>query len=232
MMNTQTLVVPRFTYVPMNRQSIEGRRHYCTPTGEKLPSVTTILSATMPQEKIDGLNNWRNAVGWAKAQTITTEAAGVGTTMHKMLEEHTLGLAKPAGTNLVQKIAYPMAQTIIENGLAHLSECWGTEVPLYFPGLYAGSTDGCGIWKGNEAIYDFKQTNKKKKREYIDDYMIQLVAYAAAHNEVYGTKIRTGVIMMCSRACEYQEFVLEGAEWDSYVSQWWDRVERYYSVVA
>ena len=232
MMNTQTLVVPRFNYIPMNRQSIDGRRHYCTPTGEKLPSVTTILSATMPQEKIDGLNNWRNAIGHEKAQTITTEAAGVGTTMHKMLEEHTLGLAKPPGTNLVQKIAHPMAQVIIEQGLSNLSECWGTEIPLYFPGLYAGSTDGCGVWKGNEAIYDFKQTNKKKKDEYVTDYFLQLCAYAAAHNAVHGTNIRTGVILMCSRACEYQEWVIEGEVFDYWLDQWWNRVERYYSVVA
>ena len=131
-MNTQTLVVPKFDYAAMSRQSINGKRYYSTPTGEKLPSVTTILSATMPQEKIDGLNNWRNAVGHQKAETITKEAAGVGTAMHKMLEEHCLGISKPPGTNLVQKIAHPMAQKIIAEGLIHLDECWGVEIPLYF----------------------------------------------------------------------------------------------------
>lgn len=231
MMNTQTLVVPKFNYAAMSRQSIDGKRYYSTPTGEKLPSVTTILSATMPQEKIDGLNKWRNAIGHQKAQTITTEAAGVGTAMHKMLEEHCLGTAKPPGTNLVQKIAYPMAQKIITEGLIHLDECWGTEIPLYFPGLYAGSTDGAGKWKGAEAIYDFKQSNKEKKREHIDDYMLQLVAYSLAHNELHGTNIRTGVILMCTRACQFQQFVLEHEEFDRYVQLWWDRVEKYYSIV-
>jgi len=231
-MNTQTLVVPKFDYASMSRQSINGKRFYSTPTGEKLPSVTTILSATMPQEKLDGLQKWRDAVGHQKAQTITTEAAGVGTVMHKLLEEHTLGLSKPPGTNMVQKIAHPMAQKIINEGLIHLNELWGVEIPLYFPGLYAGSTDGAGLWKGNEAIFDYKQTNKPKKDEYVTDYKLQLCAYALAHNEVYKTNIRTGVILMCSRACEYQQWVIEGEEFDYWADQWWSRVEKYYSVVA
>ena len=231
-MNTQTLVVPKFDYASMSRQSINGKRFYSTPTGEKLPSVTTILSATMPQEKLDGLQKWRDAVGHQKAQTITTEAAGVGTVMHKLLEEHTLGLSKQPGTNMVQKIAYPMAQKIINEGLIHLNELWGVEIPLYFPGLYAGSTDGAGLWKGNEAIFDYKQTNKPKKDEYVEDYKMQLTAYALAHNEVYKTNIRTGVILMCSRACEYQQWVIEGEEFDYWADQWWSRVEKYYSVVA
>jgi len=228
-MNTQSLVVPRFDYTSMSRQSIDGKRYYSTPTGEKLPSVTTILSATMPQEKIDGLNNWRNAVGWQKAQTITTEAANVGTTMHKMLEEHCLGLSKPMGTNLVQKIAYPMAQKIISEGLVNLTECWGTELPLYFPGLYAGSTDGAGLWKGAECIYDFKQTNKPKKDEYVTDYFLQLCAYALAHNEIHKTNIRTGVVLMCSRACEYQQWVIEGEKFDYWTEEWLKRVSQYYA---
>jgi len=45
---------------------------------------------------------------------------------------------------------------------------------------------------------------------------------------LYGTNIRQGVILMCSRACEYQEFVIEGEEFDYWVDQWWDKVENYY----
>ena len=222
------MLVERYQYLPISRVIVNGKRHYATPDGNKLPSVTTILDKTKPQEKIDALNNWRNRVGHQKAQTITTEAAGVGTVMHKMLEEHCLGQAKPPGSNQVQKIAYPMAQKIITEGLVYLDEVWGTEVPLYYEGLYAGSTDLAGVWKGKEAILDFKQTNKPKKEEWIEDYKLQIVAYSLAHNQRHGTNIRTGVILMCSRACEFQHWVVEGAEFDYWANKWWDRVEAFH----
>jgi genome maintenance exonuclease 1 len=112
--------------------------------------------------------------------------------------------------------------------MQHVSEVWGSEVPLYFPELYAGTTDCVGVHKGDAAILDFKQTNKPKKREHIDDYFIQLTAYAMAHNEVHGTNIRKGVILMCSKDYEYQEFILEPADFDYWTERWCKRVEEYY----
>jgi hypothetical protein len=223
---------PKFDYQKISRETIEGKRHYCLPDGSKVPSVTTILDKTKSEESKAALQNWRNRVGHAQAQVITTEAAGTGTVMHKMLEEHCLGTAKPPGTNKVQQIAYPMAQEIIQKGLVHMDEIWGNELALFYSGLYAGSTDLAGVWKKKESILDFKQTNKPKKREWIDDYFAQLCAYGLAHNHMFGTNIRQGVVLMCSRACEYQEFILEGAEWDKYEAEWWNRVERYYAMKA
>ena len=207
---------------------INGKRLYQTPSGSKVASVTTILSQTKSQESIDALNNWRNRVGHQAAAATTKEAAGVGTRMHKMLEEHILGTSTPPGTNLVHQQAHSMAQQIIQKGLSKASAIWGVEVPVYYPELYAGTTDSVGVWTNKETIIDYKQTNRPKKREYIDDYFLQLAGYSAAHNEVYGSNIRQGVILMCSRACEYQEFVLEGSEFDKYTNLWWNRVERYY----
>ena len=224
------MLIQRYNYHNIARVTIDGKRHYATPTGENLPSVTTILDKTKPQEKIDALNNWRKRVGYQQAQTITTEAAGVGTVMHKMLEEHCKGEARPVGSNQVQQIARKMADTVITNGLANMTEVWGLEVPLYYPGLYAGTTDLVGCWKGDPAIGDFKQTNKPKKREWIDDYFLQLSAYIMAHDELYGTTIPRGVVLMCSRACEYQEFILEGDELEKYKAHWIDRVEQYYKL--
>lgn len=224
---TQT---PKFNYQKISRETIDGKRHYCLPDGSKVASVTTILDKTKPQEKVEALQKWRDRVGHANAAVITKEAAGTGTVMHKMLEEHCLGISKPPGSNQVQKIAYPMAQEIIQKGLVHMDEIWGNELALFYSGLYAGSTDLAGVWKKQESILDFKQTNKPKKREWIDDYFIQLCAYGLAHNQMFGTNIRQGVVLMCSRACEYQEFVLQGAEWDKYEAMWWDRVETYYRI--
>lgn len=222
------LIQNPFDYTPINRETVNGKRHYCLPDGSKVASVTTILDKTKSEESKAALQAWRNRVGHANAQQITTEAAGRGTSMHKFLEEYCLGKPKLPGSNLVHQTAYPMAQKIIENGLVHLEECWGVEVPLYYPSLYAGTTDGAGIWKKKQTIFDFKQTNRPKKREYIDDYFCQLAAYAVAHNEVHGTDIKQGVVLMCSKDCEYQEFILEGDEFQKYTNLWWDRVESYY----
>jgi hypothetical protein len=218
-----------YEYKPVPRETIDGVRHYATPDGKKLPSVTTILSDTKSQEKIQALNNWRNRVGKTNAQQITTEAANTGTSMHKKLEEYCLGNLKEPGSNPIQQQSYKMAQEIITKGLVHLNEIWGIEVPLYYEGIYAGSTDLVGVWKGKPAIIDFKQTNKPKKEEWIDDYKLQLSAYSVAHNNMFGTKINTGVVLMCSRACEYQEFVIEGDIFSAWEELWWAKVEEYYT---
>jgi len=220
----------KFNYVALNRETVEdGSRKYATPDGEKLPSVTTILSATTPEEKKLVLQNWRKRVGVTKAQEITTEAAGRGTRMHKYLEDYIkTGILSEPGSNPYSIQSNAMAKTIVEQGLLNCNEYWGTEIPLYYPKIYAGTTDLAGVHLGSEAIMDHKQTNKPKKREWIDDYFIQLCAYAAAHNEVHGTKIRKGVIFMCDPTCAYQEFIVEGAEFDKYTDMWFKRVETYY----
>ena len=219
----------KYNYVPMSRVEIEGKRRYATPDGEKLPSVTTILDATKSEESKKALNEWRKRMGPQKAQAITTEAANRGTRMHKFLEDYIkTGIITESGSNPYSIQSHKMAQTIINEGLSKCNEYWGTEVPLYFPKIYAGTTDLVGVHDGEDAIMDHKQTNKPKKREWIDDYFVQLAAYANAHNEVHGTKIRKGVIFMCSADNNYQEFILEGSDFDKYSDMWFKRVEQYY----
>jgi genome maintenance exonuclease 1 len=231
---------PKFNYQPIPRVEVNGKRFYATPDGNKLPSVTTILDKTKPQEKIEALNQWRRRVGVEKAQQITTEAANRGTRMHTYLEDYVKNCTiKERGTNPFGWASHAMANVVVEHGLKNVNEFWGIEVPLYFPGVYAGTTDGAGVHLNQEAILDYKQTNKPKKREWIDDYFMQLCAYAEAHNELHGTKISKGVILMCVKPDlneqmetikppEYQEFVLEGAEFEHYRQLWWKRVEQYY----
>jgi genome maintenance exonuclease 1 len=219
----------KYNYVSINKETINGERRYATPDGEKLPSVTTILSATAPKEKLEKLNEWRKRVGHKKAQEITTEAAGRGTRMHKWLEDYIkTGKIGTPGSNPYSIQSHKMAENIIYQGLSKCNEFWGTEVPLYFPKIYAGTTDLVGVHDGSESIMDHKQTNKPKKKEWIDDYFIQLAAYANAHNEVHGTKIRKGVIFMCSADNIYQEFIIEGTEFDYWSDQWFRRLEQYY----
>ena len=231
---------PKFPYHELSRTTEDGRRLYSTPDGNRVPSVTTILEKTKPEEKKAALNEWRRRVGAENAQKITTESANRGTRMHTYLEDYVkTGELRERGSNPFGWASHAMAQTVIEDGLQNVDEFWGVEIPLYFPKLYAGTTDGCGIHLGEESILDYKQTNKPKRAEWIEDYYLQLVAYSEAHNEVYGTKIRKGVILMCVKPPvddmgrptarpQYQEFILDSSDYDKYVDLWWKRLEQYY----
>jgi genome maintenance exonuclease 1 len=224
-----SLLIEKFNYVKLTRDESQGKRLYATPQGHRVPSVTTILDKTKPAEARAALANWKKAVGEKKAQEIVTEAAGRGTRMHKYLEDYVKGEPlRETVTNPFAQQSLDMARIVIEKGFPKISEVWGSEVPLYFPELYAGTTDCCGVHDGDEAILDFKQTNKPKKLEWIGDYFLQLTAYALAHNEVHGTNIRKGVILMCSKDYEYQEFILEPKDFDMWTNLWCDRVSEYY----
>ena len=217
--------VERYEYHSVKQINLEGKRLYEAPDGTKTPSVTTILSKT---KDMTHLNAWKKRVGEQEAQRITTEAAGVGTAMHNNLERFLIGEERKPGNNLVHVQANKMADEIIKNALCDVDEIWGIEQALYFPELYSGTTDLVGVYKGKPAIMDFKQTNKPKKEEWVEDYYMQLVAYALAHNEVYGTSINEGHVFMCSRACEYQQFDLTPDKFDYWTTKWLDRVEDYY----
>jgi genome maintenance exonuclease 1 len=209
------------------------------PDGSKVPSVTTILDKTKPEEKKQALANWKKRVGEAQAQAITTEAANRGTRMHAYLEHYILSDdLKPLPSNPYAHPSWFMAAEVILKGLCNVDEFWGSEVPVYYSGLYAGTTDCIGVWKGRPAIMDFKQTNKPKKREWIEDYFLQLAAYAQAHDHMHGTTIDQGVILMAAQpklledgtytTPEYQEFVVEKSEFEYWKDQWNQRVELYY----
>lgn len=235
-----TLLIPKFNYQILNRVSEAGQRYYQTPAGNKVASVTTILDRTKPIEDVIALQNWRKAVGVQKAQEITTAAANRGTRMHSFLENYIKSGELPnAGTNPYSKISCEMANTIIANGLKNSNEIWGTEVSLCYEGLYAGTTDCVGEFDGEPAILDFKQANKPKTLDRISDYFHQLLFYGLAHNKMYGTNIRKGVILMCVQPKVndkldiieppvYQQFILDGSQWDYYENKVWDRVEQYY----
>ncbi len=213
-------------YPKSMRETIEGKRHYAIKH-EKLPSVTTILSATQDPEKTASLKAWRTRMGEDTATRIVDEAAARGTAMHKILEKY-IDSSGYLDLTTVGQQAHNMAVRIIEQGLINLTEYYGLECTLFYPGLYAGATDLVGLHKGQIAIIDFKQTNKPKKEEWIGDYKLQLAAYALAHNYMHRTDIKKAVIMMCSKDNYYQEFVMEGAEMKKYMHKWLGRVSQYY----
>ena len=200
----------RFTYPKSSRSLVMGQRHYEIDT-DKLPSVTTIISQTQDKEKQEALAAWKAKVGEIEAERVKNVAASRGTAMHSILEHY---LEKNNILDLTEtgQEAHKMANKIIEEGFPDLQEIWGSEVTVYYPGLYAGATDLVGIYMGRDSIIDFKQSNKPKKAEWITDYKLQMVAYAMAHNYVYRTDIDQGVILMCTPDLFFQRFIINGRE--------------------
>tara|TARA_B100001057_G_scaffold148517_2_gene148454 strand:+ start:3644 stop:4321 length:678 start_codon:yes stop_codon:yes gene_type:complete len=224
-----TLIKNKYDYKEIKKKSVEGKRLYACPDGNAVASVTTILDATKDKTHLIA---WRKRVGEQKAREVVTEASGVGTRMHKYLEDYVESgnWGKP-GSNPYAKQAHNMAKQIKDNVMDHV-EIWGSEVQLYHPKIYAGTTDLVGMYKGQPAIMDFKQTNKPKKEEWVEDYYLQLTAYALAHNELYGTDIKEGHVFMCSRDLQYQQFDLLPDDFAKWESKWWDRVYEYYDKYA
>ena len=204
-----------------------GIRTYETADGIKFPSVTSILSATQSEEKKMGLEKWKKRVGSKEAARIKRDASKVGTSMHKYLENYLLDRGYIDDTR-IGRIARPMAKEIIKKGLVDLEELWGSEVHLYYPELYAGTTDVVGIYKGKPAIVDFKQTNRPKQESWVMDYKLQLAAYAMAHNILFDTKINTGIILMCSRDRYFQKFELNEKDYWYICCKWMTRVAEFY----
>ena len=216
----------KFIYPKSSRSLIDGKRHYDIEQ-TKLPSVTTIISATQSEEKRQALADWKARLGAQAADRVRDVAALRGTAMHTYLDAYIRGTGHKDLTS-VGKEAEPMAKKIISDGLIDLNEIWGSEVTLYYPDLYAGATDVVGIYNGRESIIDFKQTNKPKRREWIEDYFIQLGAYAMAHNYIYRTKIQSGIILMCSKDGFFQKFEVSDKEFVGHQHAFLRKVDEYY----
>ena len=212
----------KYTYVHASRSTNHGSRTYDVQ-GLKLPSVTTVLAKTKDQSY---LTRWKNKVGHKEAERIKNYSSKRGTAMHKFIEKY---IQKSGYEDLtpIGVEAKPMAQKIIESGLTPVSEYYGSEVTLYYPGLYAGSTDLVCEHEGKDTIIDFKQSNRPKREEWIEDYYLQIAAYAMAHDHVHGSNIEQGIIMVCTPDLYYQEFKFEGDEMRKYRHQFLARLSQY-----
>ena len=212
-----------YHYPPSSRSTTDGIRTYDVGN-EKLPSVTTILQATQSEEKRRKLAEWRAIKGKVEADRIKQQSASRGSNMHLHLEKHILGQGHLDLTE-EGKTAKSMADTVIDKGLGDLQEVWGSEVTLWYPGLYAGATDLVGVYDYEESIVDFKQSNKPKRKEWIGDYFLQLAAYAMAHNQIYDTGIRQGVILMCTPDNYFQKFQIKGKEFKNFMYKFLEQLD-------
>jgi hypothetical protein len=218
----------KFSYPKSMRSMVSGSRMYAV-NQEKLPSVTSILQATQNEEKKVSLAKWKARVGTIEANRIKNDASSRGTSMHSFLEKYLLGqlnLELMEEDNKSKK----MADEIIEKGIKNkLSEIWGTEATLYYPGKYAGTCDAVGVYEGQETIIDFKQSNKPKKEEWIEEYYLQLGAYSLAHNAVYNSRITQGIVLLCTVDNLFQEFRIQDEKLEEHQNKFLEKVEQFYA---
>jgi CRISPR/Cas system-associated exonuclease Cas4 (RecB family) len=219
-------IVEKYHYETLNRITRDdGVRHYiCPRSGKHLPSVTTILSRTSNRTELIA---WRKRVGAKQAEEISREALALGTLMHTHLENYLHDLPRPSGNNLIRVLAEKMADQIIAGGLSEVTEIYGSEVVLYCPELFAGTTDGIGLFRGRPTMIDFKSARKMRSAEMIEDYYMQLAAYKMCHQEMFGDPIDQGVILMVDRDMAFKQFVIADGEMDRYADMFLDRFETY-----
>ena len=219
----------KFIYAKSTRSIEDGYRKYFLGE-EKLPSVTTILSTTKSEEEKAAIKNWQVRVGFKEANRIKTEASSRGTSMHSYIEDYLRGRINESFFESNEQYKN-MAKEIIEKGIdSKLDEIYGIEETLYYPEQYAGTADLIGIYQGNDVVIDFKQSNKPKKTDYIQDYFLQLGAYTLAHDVVHGTKMKAGIILLCTKDILFQEFKIEGAELEMYQNLFLGRVKKFYEI--
>ena len=219
----------KFNYPKSSRSIEDGYRKYLLGD-EKLPSVTSVLSLTKSAEEKAALANWKERVGHAEANRIKTETSSRGTSMHSFIEDYLRGRVNESffETNEQYKI---MAKEIIDKGLnGRLEEIYGMEETLYYPEKYAGTADLLAKMDGMDVCVDFKQSNKPKKTDYIQDFFLQLGAYTLAHDIVHGTKMQAGIILLCTKDILFQEFKIEGKELEMYQNLFLGRVKKFYEM--
>ncbi len=216
----------RYTYVQGSRIMDHGTRIYDV-AGFKLPSVTTILDKTKDKSY---LRQWKEKVGEKRAEEIKNISSKRGTTMHKYLESFVIEKGYEDLTAMGQE-AKRMSEKVIQLGLAPVSEYFGSEITVYYPGLYAGATDLVCMHNDMETIVDFKQSNRPKREEWITDYKLQVAGYAMAHDYVYGSQIKQAVIMICTPDLYYQEFKIQYDELRRWKHKFLARVNQYYEMI-
>ena len=169
------------------------------------------------------LNNWRRRVGDQEADRIMKQASNIGTEMHQVLEYYLTGQGYYNATDEGTKPRM-MAKTILDN--IKIDEVWGNEISLEYQNKFAGTCDLTAVAYGKPSIIDWKQTNKPKKEEWVEDYKLQLGAYYLAHTANYGP-IEQGVIAMCSRDLQYQEFKLSEPDLKEYGDKFLERLDKF-----
>lgn len=175
-----------FVYHPVHKVTLDRDdsgpyRVYRTPAGT-FPSITTILDGTKPLSKKQGLAKWRENVGEEEAHRILEASKRHGEALHKHCEDYLNGKEVACQTYQEVELFTKLKPHLDKN----LTGFYGTELPLFSSRMrMAGTSDLPGIWKGQNAIIDFKNSRKPKRQDWIGDYILQGIGYARMMEERY-----------------------------------------------
>lgn len=224
-------------YPKLKRIESPNGRRYQMGDHEPVPSVTTIISKTKSQADKQVLEDWRNRIGHEQAQMQTRQSCDIGNQLHSAIEYNLTGRTFEFKKNMAGHMARCMFEKILVETLSKISLVVGVEANLIYPGLYAGSCDLVAIYEDCLTILDWKNSKQIKPEAWIEDYIIQLGAYALAHNHMFGEKIKKTVICMVSHPdtsgrCQHKEWHYEGNKLEEYKNKWLNRLEQYYEMQA
>ncbi len=187
----------KFDYPDVSTIEEFNLRWYLVDDETAFPSITSMLGKTTPEEKRLSLENWRNSVGAERADQISNEATTNGTAVHLLIELF-LGGQTINETEFTEQQLKSFKS--LKGYLKKIDEVWGQEVALFSRTLkIAGRCDCIGVYKGKPSILDWKTSSKIKNESMIEDYKYQLAFYARAHNEMFGTNIEHGVVLMATK---------------------------------
>jgi|TARA_B100000405_G_scaffold295154_1_gene248900 genome maintenance exonuclease 1 len=217
----------KYSYPNLERVEENEMRFYKDSNNDLVPSVTTVLDATGDKS---GITQWRRKVGPAQADAIVQESTLIGSAVHEAIENYLLG---KSWSNFTEDrngfLAKSISSKFISSCLNGIDEVWGLESGLILDGLYAGTADCIGVYKGLPAIIDFKTAKKLKRKDWIEDYFLQCSAYANAHNVMFETSINDLVILMVDRDLLFKEFHIKKDEFSLYTDKWKKRLIKFHN---
>ena len=217
----------KYSYPNLERVEENDMRFYKDSNNDLVPSVTTVLDATGDKS---GITQWRRKVGPAQADAIVQESTLIGSAVHEAIENYLLG---KSWSNFTEDrngfLAKSISSKFISSCLNGIDEVWGLESGLILDGLYAGTADCIGVYKGLPAIIDFKTAKKLKRKDWIEDYFLQCSAYANAHNVMFETSINDLVILMVDRDLLFKEFHIKKDEFSLYTDRWKKRLIKFHN---
>lgn len=194
-------VVSLLPPVDIEQISIDGKRFYEVPGGNRYPSVTTVLSSLTKE----GIKEWEEKVGKEEADRIRKKATTHGTAVHALAESYLKN--ENVDITSVAPTVYSAFRNIVPF-LKDIDTIYGIETPLYSHRLKtAGRTDLICSFKSLGTILDFKTSRKEKKEEWIENYFIQATAYSLMAYEMYDIKLKQIAIVIAVEDSPPQLFV-------------------------
>jgi len=192
----------------LREKKINGKRHYISPSGITLPSVTTVLS-TMGE---DGIKAWRARVGETEADRVSSRALANGIELHSIIEKFLDNKATEGYTNPVSQKLFSQVKDILMDKVNNIR---AQEVQLYSEGIgIAGRVDCVAEWDRKLSVIDFKSAKQKKRKSWITKYFLQATAYAVMFEELTKTKINNLVILISAEDGTVEEYVEDRSDWE------------------